>query len=574
MPEQVSTSLASVDALAKRYGEVIALDGVSLQVMPGETLGLVGPDGAGKSTLLKLLAGIGSADGGTITLSPEALAARAYMPQSAGLYDDLSVAENLALYADLRGGADAATRGAVLTAAGLADFAGRLAGQLSGGMRQKLGLACALVTKPALVLLDEPSVGVDPVSRAELWALVAALAGAGTGIVWATSNLDEAERCDRIIMLHEGRVLAEGPPGAIAGAMAGRVWRVALEGTRARRVLAAALAAPDVIDATVQGASVRVVVGPQSLPPFAGALAQINVQPLSAALPRLEDAFIDALGGARLAPSPLTTAYRDVPPGDAPVIVAEGLVRRFGEFTAVHEIDLRVSRGEIFGLLGPNGAGKTTCFRMLCGLINPSSGTASVAGYDMSRERAAAHQQLGYMAQRFSLYGALSVVQNLRFFAGAYGLKGAARKAAVDGALATFMLDGVADATAGDLLPGLRQRLSLACAIMHQPPVLFLDEPTSGVDPVTRREFWSHINAMAERGVTIFVTTHFMDEAEYCDRIALVHRGRMIASGPPDALKADAGATSLEDAFFALIAGAPKSGTVPDFAPDFAEAVA
>ena len=549
----MTAPLASVDALAKRFGETVALEGVNLTVMPGETLGLVGPDGAGKSTLLKLLAGIGSADSGTIALSPEATAARAYMPQSAGLYDDLSVAENLALYADLRGGADAAARAEVLAAAGLTEFSGRLAGQLSGGTRQKLGLACALVTKPRLVLLDEPSVGVDPVSRAELWALVAELAGDGTGIIWATSNLDEAERCDRIVMLHEGRVLADGAPDRIAGRMAGRVWRLALEGTRARRVLAAALAAPDVIDATVQGASVRVVVGQDAKPPFDGALAQINVQPLSSALPRLEDAFIDALGGARLAPSPLTEAYRDVPPSDAAVIVADGLVRRFGSFTAVEGVDLSVARGEIFGLLGPNGAGKTTTFRMLCGLINPSSGIARVAGFDMGRERAAAHQQLGYMAQRFSLYGALSVVQNLRFFAGAYGLSGAERDGAVDRALATFALDGVATATAGDLLPGLRQRLSLACAIMHQPPVLFLDEPTSGVDPLTRREFWSHINAMAERGVTIFVTTHFMDEAEYCDRIALVHRGRMIASGPPDALKAGVGATSLEDAFFALI---------------------
>jgi len=556
----MNDAIVSVTALAKRYpGGAQALDGISFAVAPGETLGLVGPDGAGKSTLLKLLSGIGRADSGAIVIAPAVRQALAYMPQSAGLYDDLSVAENLALYADLRGGASAAARAAVLAAAGLAPFTERLAGQLSGGMRQKLGLACTLVTKPQLVLLDEPSVGVDPVSRAELWALARMLAGKGTAIIWATSNLDEAERFDRLLLLHEGRMIADGAPSALAGAMAGRVWRLALAGTRARRVLAAALAAPDVIDATVQGASVRVVLAADAPLPLAGALAQINAQSITAAPPRLEDAFIAALGGARLGPSLLTEAYRDIAVNDAPMIVAEGLTRNFGNFTAVDRVNLSVRRGEIFGLLGPNGAGKTTCFRMLCGLINPTSGTARVAGLDMEQDRAAAHQQLGYMAQRFSLYATLTTAQNLNFFAGAYGLSGAARARAVALAMATFALDQVADSNAGELLPGLRQRLSLACAIMHQPPVLFLDEPTSGVDPLTRREFWSHINAMAERGVTIFVTTHFMDEAEYCDRIALVYHGRMIASGAPDVLKADVAArlgrpvASLEAAFFALL---------------------
>ncbi len=551
----MSVAVASVAALVKRYGDgPAALEGVSLTIAPGETLGLVGPDGAGKTTLLKLLAGMGRAEAGTITIADDVRARLAYMPQSAGLYDDLSVAENLALYADLRGGADAAARAEVLDAAGLTPFAARLAGQLSGGMRQKLGLACALVTRPRLVLLDEPSVGVDPVSRAELWALVARLAGDGTAIIWATSNLDEAERCDRVLLLHEGRVIASGPPTELAGAMTGRVWRIDIEGTRARRVLAAALAAPDVIDATVQGASVRVVTASAEPGPLAGALAQINPLPLSPAPARLEDAFIAALGGARLEPSPLTEAYRTIPPHSGPMIEADRLERRFGDFTAVGGVSLSVGRGEIFGLLGPNGAGKTTSFRMLCGLINASRGTARVAGLDMARDRAAAHQQLGYMAQKFSLYATLTVEQNLRFFAGAYGLARGDQRRAVADALTMFALDPVKNHSAGDLPPGFRQRLSLACAIMHQPPVLFLDEPTSGVDPLTRRDFWSHINAMAERGVTVFVTTHFMDEAEYCDRIALIYRGRMIAEGTPDALKAGAGADTLEAAFFRLLA--------------------
>ena len=304
----MTVPVASVAALAKSFGSARALDGVSFDLLPGETLGLVGPDGAGKSTLLKLIAGIGSADSGTITIAPQARERLAYMPQSAGLYDDLSVAENLALYADLRGGASAAAKAEVLAAAGLTPFAARLAGQLSGGMRQKLGLACALVTRPVLVLLDEPSVGVDPVSRAELWALAAQLAGEGTAIIWATSNLDEAERCARVLLLNAGRIIAAGPPDRLAAALDGRVWRIGIDGTRARRVLAAAIAAPDVIDATVQGASVRVVVAAGAPPPLTGALAQLNPRPLEPARARLEDAFIDALGGARLAPSPLTEA--------------------------------------------------------------------------------------------------------------------------------------------------------------------------------------------------------------------------------------------------------------------------
>jgi ABC-2 type transport system ATP-binding protein len=277
------------------------------------------------------------------------------------------------------------------------------------------------------------------------------------------------------------------------------------------------------------------------------------------AAPRFEDAFIERLGGGPPGTSALAAAYRDIPPRDAPAIEAKGLTKRFGSFTAAGDVSFTVPRGRTFGLLGPNGAGKSTTFKMLCGLLTPTSGTSTVAGYDLRHSAAQARASLGYMAQKFSLYGDLSVAQNLDFFAGAYDLSRAQAREAIARVVDIFELGAHLRRNAGTLPLGFKQRLALACAVLHEPTVLFLDEPTSGVDPVMRREFWTHINGLVRHGVTVLVTTHFMDEAEYCDEVTLIYRARQIASGAPDALKAQASAMTggvdptMEDAFIALI---------------------
>jgi ABC-2 type transport system ATP-binding protein len=274
--------------------------------------------------------------------------------------------------------------------------------------------------------------------------------------------------------------------------------------------------------------------------------------------PRFEDAFVDILGGGPGGRSRLAEAMPALPAQAKPVIEAKGLTKRFGDFTAADNISFAIPRGEIFGLLGPNGAGKSTTFKMLCGLLKPSAGEGRVAGFDLRRDTAEARSRLGYMAQKFSLYGDLSVAQNLDFFAGVYGLKGARKRRQIALMAEIFDLGREMGHSARDLALGFKQRLALACAVMHEPEALFLDEPTSGVDPITRREFWTHINGLVEKGVTILVTTHFMDEAEYCDRIALIYRGRAIALDSPDALKARVAGPgnpdpTMEDAFIALI---------------------
>jgi ABC-2 type transport system ATP-binding protein len=282
---------------------------------------------------------------------------------------------------------------------------------------------------------------------------------------------------------------------------------------------------------------------------------QAELVPVS---PRFEDAFIDALGGGPGSESPLARRVGEITGEKETVVEAHELTKRFGNFTATDRVTFGVKRGEIFGLLGPNGAGKSTTFRMMCGLLKPTSGTAHVMGIDLQKSASQARQRLGYMAQKFSLYGNLTVNQNLNFFSGVYGLKGSHRQEAVDGMVQAFKLEPLLRTTPDQLPLGYKQRLALACAVMHQPDILFLDEPTSGVDPVTRREFWMHINGLVEKGVTVIVTTHFMDEAEYCDRIALVFRGQIIAAGTPDQLKQQAASfdnqePSMEDAFVELV---------------------
>jgi ABC-2 type transport system ATP-binding protein len=490
------------------------------------------------------------------------------MPQKFGLYEDLSVQENLELYADLRGVLGEERNIAfkrLLAFTDLSRFTKRLAGKLSGGMKQKLGLACALLGRPRLLLLDEPSVGVDPISRRELWKMVHELISQGLTVVWSTAYLDEAELCGEVLLLNEGQLLFVGKPGDLTGRMQGRCWQIRNPAGSRRALLGRALRRPEVMDGVIQGHAVRLVLR-QSKTRLD--LTELNAGPGAEVVPvspRFEDGFIDVLGEGPGGESALAQRAHRTEGGPDTVVEALGLTKKFGDFTATDQVSFQVRRGEVFGLLGPNGAGKSTTFRMMCGLLTPTFGTAHVMGIDLKRSPREARQRLGYMAQKFSLYGNLTVQQNLNFFSGVYGLRGARRREVVGGMIEVFKLQPFL-ATTPDTLPlGFKQRLALACAVMHEPDVLFLDEPTSGVDPVTRREFWTHINGLVEKGVTIIVTTHFMDEAEYCDRIALVFRGRVIAAGTPDQLKEQACSPgnadpSMEDAFVELVQQQDQSG--------------
>ncbi|EOC1311702.1 ATP-binding cassette domain-containing protein [Cronobacter turicensis] len=558
-----------LDGLVKRFPglEKPAVAPLSVTIRAGSVTGLVGPDGAGKTTLMRILAGLMRQDEGRVQvlgLDPIAQenvlhAVLGYMPQKFGLYEDLTVQENLNLYADLRsvtGAARQETFARLLEFTALGPFTGRLAGKLSGGMKQKLGLACTLVGQPKVLLLDEPGVGVDPISRRELWEMVHALAGDGMLILWSTSYLDEAEQCRDVLLMNEGELLYQGAPQALTEKMAGRSLLLRPDNGDNRALLREVMQRPDVGDATIQGAAVRVILKEGS---DADALRTLPGATLRETAPRFEDAFIDLAGGAALRESPLGAILHDIPGSrDDVVIEARELTKTFGDFTATDHVNFTVQRGEIFGLLGPNGAGKSTTFKMMCGLLKPSDGQALVLGLDLKTDSGKARQRLGYMAQKFSLYGNLTVEQNLRFFSGVYGLRGRAQQEKMARMSEAFGLKSIASQPTDALPLGFKQRLALACALMHEPDILFLDEPTSGVDPLTRREFWRHINSMPEKGVTVMVTTHFMDEAEYCDRIGLVYHGKLIASGTPDDLKRQAARDAedeptMEEAFIRLI---------------------
>ena len=567
MPEE-DKSLLEVRDLTKRFGAATALDRVSLTLLRGRLNGLAGPDGAGKTTLIRILTGLLGSDSGEIRLDGVSLAEAVarqgfigYMPQKFGLYEDLSVLENLRLYAALNGVPKEKERGLfdeMLRFTDLARFSERLAGRLSGGMKQKLGLACALLGRPKLLLLDEPSVGVDPISRRELWSMVGELMEGGMTVLWSTAYLDEAEHCDKVILLDESKKLFEGPPGELTGRLKGRVFLLSEPSGGRRGALRRVLREPFVRDGVIQGGSVRFVTAPELPDGEPQALARKLGGTLAPAAPRFEDAFIDILGGGPGGESALAAGLSPLPDDGAVVVEADRLTKKYGSFTAADSISFRIRRGEIFGLLGPNGAGKSTTFKMMCGLARPTSGRALVAGCELGRSGGSGRRRIGYMAQKFSLYDGLSVRQNLAFFSGIYGLSGRAQKAKIEEMVEIFHFQNILDDNSGDISLGHKQRLALACATMHGPDVLFLDEPTSGVSPVTRREFWNHINGIVEKGVTVMVTTHFMDEAEYCDRIALIYRGRAIAVGTPDELRqsvADGGTPdpTMEDAFISLV---------------------
>ncbi len=556
-------------AVRKDFDGIAALKGIDAEIAAGSLTGLVGPDGAGKTTLMRMMAALMHptrgqvlVEGFDVTREADAIhRVTGYMPQRFGLYEDLSVQENLNLYADLRGlprGETAAQFQRLLAFTGLEAFTRRLAGQLSGGMKQKLGLACALMARPRVLLLDEPSVGVDPVSRQELWHMVQELAGEGMSVVWATAYLDEAERCDQVMLLDEGEIRYAGAPQALTERIAGRSVLVSGLQVDRRGFLADALDQPSVRDGVIQGGAVRLVLAAPELAPALQAQVERAGGSIASVPGRFEDAFIDLLDGGSLGHSAIADRMEPVAADRDIMVSCRELTRRFGSFTATDRVSFDVHRGEVLGLLGPNGAGKSTTFKMLCGLLKPSAGRAEVVGLDLRRSGTAAKLQLGYMAQKFSLYGLMTVRQNLEFFSGIYGLRAAQRRERIDEMVEIFHLQSYLEAFPDSLPLGFKQRLALACALMHRPSVLFLDEPTSGVDPITRREFWTHITGLVRKGVTVLVTTHFMEEAEYCDRVVLVNRAQVIALDTPDALKAsvagpDCPDPSMEDAFIRLV---------------------
>ncbi len=557
----------------RKTGEIVrALDDISLAVRSGTVTALAGPDGAGKTTLLRLAAGLIAADSGSLDVLGIDVAAEpqqvqdsiGYMPQRFGLYEDLSVRENLNLYADLHGVPAAQRRERyprLMEMTALGPFAGRLAGQLSGGMKQKLGLACTLVRSPRLLLLDEPTVGVDPLSRRELWAIIQQLAREQKlTVLLSTAYLDEAQRCDEAIVLHQGHILAQGGAAQVSQLAEGRTFLVEPGPGQAARLLQARLLdEPSVVDAVPEGGRVRFVTATQDNRAAVARLpAGTEVAPTS---PRFEDGFMILLrqtGAERAQVQGLPLAVPHEAADSEPVVQVQDLLRKFGSFTAVDHLSFEVRRGEVFGLLGPNGAGKTTTFRMLCGLLPATGGTLRVAGADLRTAGASARQRIGYVAQKFSLYGQLTVLENLEFFCGAYNLHAARQRERVNWALDQFELRPFKNLPSEQLPGGYKQRLAMAVALMHEPAILFLDEPTSGVDPLARREFWQRITALAEQGVTVIVTTHFMEEAEYCDRVAILDAGRILAQGTPAELRARAessevGEPTMEETFIAVV---------------------
>ncbi len=555
---------------------VVALDGISVEAHHGTLTALVGPDGAGKTTLLRLVAGLLLLDGGELRVldvdvktDPQQIQERiGYMPQKFGLYEDLTVRENLDLYADMHGinseeRQERYPRLMEMTALG--EFQKRLAGQLSGGMKQKLGLACTLVRAPELLLLDEPTVGVDPLSRRELWDIILQLVREqGLTVMLSTAYLGEAERCGHVVVLHEGKVLAQGSPGEITQLASNRTFLInPPQGQTARGLQARLLDREDVVDAVPEGGRVRLVQGSDEQEGLSESLENAEIEPTQ---PRFEDGFMVLFRKTVAKHSEsgsMELGSRMEPRGNGELAVeVHDLVRQFGTFTAVDHIGFEVNRGEIFGLLGPNGAGKTTTFRMLCGLLPSTSGTLRVAGVDLRHARASARQRIGYVAQKFSLYPQLSVIENLDFFASAYSLRGKRKRDRIAWALQQFELQALARLPCGQLPGGYKQRLAMAAALLHEPEILFLDEPTSGADPLARREFWRRITALSEQGVTVIVTTHFMEEAEYCDHIAILANGRILAHGTPAEVRSRAKAEpgrqpTMEDAFIAIVEEGP-----------------
>ena len=554
--------LIQAEALGRAYQGRAVLEDVSLEVLPGQAFGIVGPDGAGKTTLLQMLAAIlrptfGQCRvlGEDVRRHPERIQARiGYMSQGFSLYDRLTVAENIAFAAAIRDvprGDYEQRKQALLAMAGLERFQSRREGALSGGMRKKLALCANLIHQPPLLILDEPSLGVDPLSRRELWDMLEKSRKEGRSVVFATSYMDEADASDRVLLLRGGRPLAMGSPTELRELARGRVYSLT---TRNPAALERRLAmTPHVLSfqkLTPERYRLQCTApGGPSLP---------EAEKVAPAEPSMEDIFTIA-SSEDSASAPMAAPPAETAGSTELLVAASHVTRRFDSFVALDDVTVEVRAGEVLGLLGPNGAGKTTLIRILCGLLPPSSGKASVAGLDVARQSDQVRARIGYVSQRFSLFTDLTAEENLQFFARSYGI---GRKELAERISCASGRAGLPERMEGlvrDLSGALRQRLALACAILHRPQVLFLDEPTSGVDPLSRFRFWRLISALAADGVAIIVSTHYLEEATYCDRLAMMDNGRMVAIGALPELRTALGLgddARVEDIFLGFIARA------------------
>lgn len=555
---QETESIVRVTDFHKQYKKHCAVMGVDLDIRKGEIYGLIGPDAAGKSSLMKAIAGVLSYDSGLIEVfdtpviserTAEQVKGRiGFLPQGLGqnLYPDLSIEENVDFFARLRLVSEqdlSLRKQRLLAMTRLEPFRVRSMKHLSGGMKQKLGLICTLIHEPDLIILDEPTTGVDPVSRRDFWAILSELVQErGLTALVSTSYMDEAARFHRLSLMFQGRVIASGSPSDIRALTPGVLVTVRVT-PQVEALQRLKISFPQVES---MGSALRVFIDDQdenaALKQVRAGLQGLEVDEIWVEEPDPEDAFVALLRRhqlfkpdgevRRVAASSQSHNHEGL------AIEARGLIRQFGPFRAVDQVSFKIRQGEIFGLLGSNGAGKTTVIKMLTGILQPTGGEGWVAGANMRRAAGVLKERIGYMSQAFSLYLDLTVVENIRLFSGIYGLKPHESEVRLDWILSMAGLSGFESTLAGRLPMGVRQRLALGCALVHRPRVLFLDEPTSGVDPIGRRHFWEILLRLArEDGVALLVTTHYMSEAEHCDQLALMYAGRIISEGSPEDMK-------------------------------------
>ncbi len=549
-----------VEGLSKHYGQLVAVKGIDFTVKQKEIFGLIGPDGAGKTTIFHILGGVMEASAGEIEVlgySPrDARSSIGYLPEKLSLYLDLTVAENLDYSADLHQVPPdllQELRAKYLHLMGLEKYQDRLAGNLSGGMKRKLALGCVLVSQPQILLLDEPTTGVDPVSRREFWDDLAAIASEGVTIVVATPYLDEAERCNRIALIQEGAIQQIGTLSQLRDSLGCKRLEIRTNQIEVgEKILRTQLktSASQITDVQTFGDRLNILVKNVNLGEreVRNILNQHQLESNSIKIsePTLENVFVTSLrslgNDPEFLPFPrIKSVSQDVEtPKIKPTDIAistEKLSKRFGKFQAVKGIDLEIRYGEIYGLLGANGAGKTTTIKMLCGLLSSTSGTITLAGETGNLRSRELRQRIGYMSQKFTLYDDLTIVENLEFYCRVYGVPREFQQQKINWVLKTCGLVGKEKLLTGKLPGGWKQRVAFGASVMHEPEILFLDEPTSGVDPLARRQFWRLINDFARQGTAILVTTHYLEEAEHCHRMGFLVSGEIVIQGTPNEIK-------------------------------------